>query len=306
MTQAKFLMPYTGGSDYEDDFRNISSTLFDAIRFINLSKSSFYKGFVPFSGGQPYGQIARTHFTSVDVENAGATDINEIILTHMVSHGNLQQRAYACVRYPVSVSSQNMQAGVITVEVYRDQLRMRHWTGFSANTPIATATSARLAPVSGGLSNQRPVPFLVRVRSEGTNFKAKVWTAAEPEPASWDIDEIYTDAGVNSTGIPAVHFDANGTFTGLIGHVSFASGEPALPLFGTISGNVLEYPDVPLARPIRAVSREDPMVHFEGMSAGDGTYALQVLLGHTYTVYSLDATYNAAIADRVTPVTPAI
>lgn len=305
MTQAKFLMPYTGGRDYDDDFRNFSSSLFSAIRFMNLSQNSLFKGLVPFSGGKPYGQTATPHFVSVAVESAGAVDVNDIVIMYMVSHGNLQQAVYACVRYPAGISSHIMQAGVIAVEVYREQLRLRHWTGSTTNVLINSASSARLAAVSGGLTNERPVPFLVRLRSEGTNFKAKVWMAAEPEPAAWDLNETYTDAGVNATGIPAVFFGSSTTHIGFISHVSFAGGEDALPLFGTISGNVLEYPDTPLARPIRAVSREDPMVHFEGMSAGDGTYALQVLLGHTYTVYSLDATYNAAIADRVTPVTPA-
>ena len=108
------------------------------------------------------------------------------------------------------------------------------------------------------------------------------------------------------TGIPYCCRINAGTGSGYFSHVAFGLGESAPDLYGTIAGNVFEAPDTGVARLVRAISRTDPMVFFEGMSAADGSYAIQALLDHTYSVYAIDSTLNAGIKDRITPVVPSI
>lgn len=294
MAQATFLWPYIANLPRDTyKYSTEATAAFADLTFRYGGLATLKQGPSLFAGGS-YSNTT-IQFTHDDMIAAGNQDINEIVFRMVANPGGLTNYARWILRIDSAWTNQShLPNNCIFAQLTGDNdIEIRRVTSSSASALIAEKTD--LPDFADGW------PLLCRFRAEGTAIKLKVWSEADPEPASWDIET--TDGTMNATGIPYCT-RWNGTGQGEFSHMTFGAGESAPSLMGSISGTVYISPDTEVARTVRAVAREDPMKVFETVSGGDGSYNLQVLLGYTYSVFALEDTYNGAIKDRITPVNP--
>lgn len=298
MAQGKFLWPFipsiVEGSSYD-----AAQAEFDTLTFMNGSLTSLKPGTRPFEGGRGTGAFYYK-FTHDDIIAAGDQQDQEFLIALPYQPILAAEGTVFALRTPASTTGSGTNGGTINLLIDRPQIH-----AYVRNT--ANNNSFGQATLDISALTAADFPRLVRFRVSGLGASVLIqirhWHINDPEPATWNASVTTTVAAVD-TGIPAIFRNASG-FSSAISHFSMGTaGDIAPAIYGSISGTVVEHPDTPLVRTVRAVAREDPMLCFETQSEADGTFRVGVLLGYTYTVYAMDSTFNAVVADRVIPVDP--
>lgn len=292
MTKATFLWPYT--PTLADFVYSSGQAEFAALHFLASGPALLAPGPAAYTGGFRAGSGGQVVWTHDDIFAAGIMDVNELLC---LTPYNATGTVFPMCRAPTSGYGGLTPNGTAYVSSTATTVLARVRASFNDYT-IGTFDLAA--------AGRDVFPRMVRLRVSGTSpatIQIKAWPAADAEPDDWDLE--VTDTRLNVTGFPAL--GRFGTSSAAVfSHHSFGSGTDRAPaLFGTISGSVQIAPNTGVARTVRAVAREDAQLVFEATSAVDGTYAIRVLKGFTYSVFALDTdggTYLSPIKDKITPI----